>query len=60
MIGIGGALIFQPLTGLTIDMTDGVFGTALLMIPLSLLASAIMALALTEKRHADHLPDTGY
>ncbi|WP_273545012.1 hypothetical protein [Heliomarina baculiformis] len=41
-------------------MTDGVFGTALLMIPLSLLASAIMALALTEKRHADHLPDAGY
>ncbi len=60
MIGIGGALIFQPLTGLIIDMNDGVFGTALLMIPLSLLASAVMALALTEKRHADHLPDTSH
>lgn len=58
MIGIGGALIFQPLTGLIVDMTGGVFGIALSMIPLSLLASSAMALALKEKRHQDHMDKT--
>ena len=60
MIGIGGALIFQPLTGLIIDITGGVFGVALLMIPLSLLASAAMALVLVEKRHPDHVDKASY
>ncbi|WP_343501764.1 MFS transporter [Alloyangia pacifica] len=60
MIGIGGALIFQPLTGLIIDITGGVFGVALLMIPLSLLASAAMALVLVEQRHPDHVDKASY
>jgi MFS family permease len=55
MIGIGGALIFQPLVGTLIDMSGGAFGTALLTIPTCLLASALMALFVAEKRHVDHI-----
>lgn len=55
MIGIGGALVFQPLIGTLIDMSGGAFGTALLTIPVCLIASALMALFITEQRHKDHI-----
>ncbi|MCA0964779.1 MFS transporter [Salipiger bermudensis] len=54
MIGIGGALIFQPLVGLLIDMSGDAFATALLTIPACLLVSAAMGLAMKEVRHEDH------
>lgn len=54
MIGICGALIFQPLIGLLIDMSGGAFATALLTIPACLLTSAAMGLFLKETRHEDH------
>ncbi len=43
MIGIGGALIFQPLVGVLIDLNGGAFEVAMLTIPTCLLASAVMA-----------------
>ncbi|MHA3916673.1 MFS transporter [Halovulum sp. GXIMD14793] len=55
MIGIGGALIFQPLVGTFIDMSGGAFGMALLTIPICLIISAIMAMFVSEQRHEDHL-----
>ncbi len=55
MIGVGGALIFQPLIGKLIDLSGGAFGIALLTIPACLLASALMALFVTEQRHEDHI-----
>lgn len=54
MVGIGGALIFQPLVGMLIDMSGGAFETALLTIPACLLVSAAMGLAMKEVRHKDH------
>ncbi|MEM6578290.1 MAG: MFS transporter, partial [Pseudomonadota bacterium] len=54
MVGIGGALIFQPLVGTLIDLNEGRFGVALLTLPACLLLSAIMALFLQERRHEDH------
>ncbi|WP_371228204.1 MFS transporter [Roseovarius sp. 2305UL8-3] len=55
MIGIGGALIFQPLVGTLIDMSGGAFGMALLTIPICLIISAVMAVFVSEQRHEDHL-----
>lgn len=54
MIGIGGALIFQPLVGRMIDMSGGAFATALLTIPACLVVSAVMAVFVAEQRHPDH------
>lgn len=54
MVGIGGALIFQPLVGVLFDMNGGAFETALLTIPACLLVSAAMGLAMKEVRHKDH------
>jgi len=55
MIGIGGALVFQPLVGWLIDQAGGSFGTAMLTIPGSGLAAALLTLAVREMRHPDHL-----
>lgn len=54
MLGISGALFFQPLIGAVIDLEAGQFGVALLALPLCLLAAAIIALFVSEERHIDH------
>jgi len=55
MIGIGGALVFQPLVGEIIDYSEGQFGLAMLTIPASLLAAGLLAILLKEFRHPDHI-----
>lgn len=55
MIGIGAALVFQPLVGKLIDMNDGHFGIALSTIPICLVVSAALSIFLKERRHADHI-----
>ncbi|MCF6316443.1 MAG: MFS transporter [Marinosulfonomonas sp.] len=55
MIGIGGALLFQPLVGNIIDYDNGQFGLAMLTIPASLLAAGMLAMLLKEFRHPDHM-----
>ncbi len=56
MIGIAGALIFQPLVGAMVDAAHGQFGAAMLTIPGCLIAAALMTLAVREMRHPDHVP----
>lgn len=56
MIGIGGALIFQPLVGALVDWNNGDFAWAMLTMPACLLAAALLSLMLTDKRHPDHTP----
>lgn len=56
MIGIGGALIFQPLVGAIIDWSGGEFGWAMLTIPACLLTASLLSLGITENRHPDHTP----
>ncbi len=55
MIGIGGALIFQPLLGYLLDLQHGDFALATSTIPLCLLASALLAMLVREERHPDHI-----
>ncbi len=57
MVGIAGALIFQPLIGLLVDEAGGRFGPALLTVPGCLVAAALLMLAVEEYRHPDHLPE---
>ncbi|MBT9383857.1 MFS transporter [Pseudooceanicola sp. CBS1P-1] len=57
MIGIGGALIFQPLVGLLLDASGGVYGPAMMTIPGCTLLAALMALVLRDKVHPDHAID---
>lgn len=54
MVGIGGALIFQPLVGWLIDLDQGAYGPAMLTIPAAVLASGLLALLVREERHPDH------
>ena len=54
MVGIGGALVFQPLLGWLIDLAGGAFGPAMLVIPGAVLAAGLLSLAITEERHPDH------
>ena len=54
MIGIGGALIFQPLVGAIVDRNNGDFAWAMLTMPACLLTAALLSLLLTDKRHPDH------
>ncbi len=56
MIGIGGALVFQPLVGAIIDWSGGEFGWAMLTIPACLLTASLLSLGITENRHPDHTP----
>ena len=53
MIGIGGALVFQPLVGALLDASGG-YGLPMLTIPGTVLAAALLAMTLTERRHPDH------
>ncbi|AXX96941.1 MFS transporter [Profundibacter amoris] len=56
MIGIGGALIFQPLVGAIVDLNNGDFAWAMLTMPACLLSAALLSLLLIDKRHPDHIP----
>ncbi len=56
MIGIAGALIFQPLVGYVADITGGDFHLALTSVPVCAGIAALIVLFLPEYRHPDHLP----
>lgn len=54
MIGIGGALVMQPLVGYLADLSGGAFQLALMVVPLSSALAAVLVLLLPEYRHPDH------
>ncbi|MEO8243527.1 MAG: MFS transporter [bacterium] len=54
MIGIGGALIFQPLVSYVADAAGGNFKLALTAVPLCAAAAAVIILFVPEYRHPDH------
>jgi len=54
MIGIGGALVMQPLVGYLADLSGGAFQLALMVVPLSSSLAAVLVLPLPEYRHPDH------
>ncbi len=56
MLGIAGAMIFQPLVGYLVDATNGDYRVALSSIPVCLGLAAFIALFLSEFRHPDHAP----
>ena len=56
MIGIAGAMIFQPLVGYLADRTGGSFSLALATVPACAAIAALLVLFLPEYRHPDHLP----
>jgi MFS family permease len=56
MIGIGGALIFQPLVGILADETGGNFHAALTTVPICAALAALLVLMLPEYRHPEHCP----
>ena len=56
MIGIAGAILFQPLVGYIADLTGGGFHTALASVPICVGLAALIALGLPEYRHPDHRP----
>ena len=59
MIGIAGAILFQPLVGYLADLTGGGFHTALASVPICAALAALIALFLPEYRHPDHRPGAG-
>ncbi len=56
MIGIGGALLFQPLVGYLADLSGGNFDLALATVPACAAVSAVIVLFVSEYRHPDHCP----
>jgi MFS family permease len=56
MIGIAGALIFQPLVGFLADETGGNFHAALTTVPVCAALAALLVLTLPEYRHPEHRP----
>lgn len=54
MIGIGGALVMQPLVGWLADASGSGFQVALMIVPLSSAVAAALVLLLPEYRHPDH------
>lgn len=56
MIGIAGALIFQPLVGYLADLAGGNFGLALASVPICAVVAAILMTFVPEYRHPDHQP----
>lgn len=56
MIGIAGAMIFQPLIGYLADRTGGSFSLALTTVPGCAAIAALLVLFIPEYRHPDHLP----
>ena len=56
MIGIAGALIFQPLVGYIADLTGGDFRLALTTVPACAAIAAVVMVFLPEYRHPQHRP----
>ena len=56
MIGIAGAMIFQPLVGYLADMSGGDFRLALTVVPMCAGLAAVLVLFLPEYRHPEHQP----
>jgi sugar phosphate permease len=56
MIGIAGAMVFQPLVGYLADLSDGDFRLALTVVPLCAGLAAVFVLFLPEYRHPEHQP----
>ena len=54
MVGIGGALVMQPLVGWLADLSGGSFQFALMVVPSSSAVAAALVLLLPEYRHPDH------
>jgi len=54
MIGIAGALVFQPLVGYLADLTGGDFQLALTSVPVCSAIAALIALFVPEYRHRYH------
>lgn len=52
MIGVASAVLFQPLVGGLIDLTDGNYRWALLVVPVCPIVAAILILSVDE--HCDH------
>ncbi|MCT2398569.1 MFS transporter [Novosphingobium mangrovi (ex Huang et al. 2023)] len=59
MIGIAGALIFQPLVGYLADAAGGNFALALGTVPACTALAALIVLFVPEYRHPDHVSDGG-
>ncbi len=55
MIGIAGALVFQPLVGYLADVSGGDFRLALSTVPACAAIAAVIALFVPEYRHPDHV-----
>ena len=56
MIGIAGALVFQPLVGYIADLNGGDFHIALTSVPICAALAALLVLTLPEYRHPEHQP----
>jgi MFS family permease len=56
MVGIAGALVFQPLVGYLADITGGDFHAALISVPICAGLAALLVLTLPEYRHPEHRP----
>lgn len=56
MLGIAGALVFQPLIGYLVDLNHGNYRVAMSAIPICLGLAALIAAVLGEYRHPDHKP----
>lgn len=56
MIGVAGALVFQPLVGFLADETGGNFHAALTTVPVCAALAALLVLTLPEYRHPEHRP----
>ena len=56
MVGIGGAMLFQPLVGYLADLSGGDFRLALSVVPLCAGFAAVLVLFLPEYRHPEHRP----
>jgi sugar phosphate permease len=56
MVGIAGALVFQPLVGYIADLNGGDFHVALTSVPVCAGLAALLVLTLPEYRHPEHQP----
>jgi sugar phosphate permease len=56
MVGIAGALVFQPLVGYIADLSGGNFNAALTSVPICAGLAALLVLTVPEYRHPDHRP----
>lgn len=56
MVGIAGALVFQPLVGWLADRLDGNFALALATVPACAVLAALIMVFVPEYRHPEHRP----